>query len=151
MTEPRDRKTPNFGVRDGTELHYAIRELLPHRSFSIEIAFIEGAPVLKVRCRCDRALAWYTSDNTALPDSILAYWLADHDDDMFLTDEQQAAKYGAQIPRVVFGSGPGASSLLAQISAEFPEFAAGLPQPKQPPEGGRPLAYDPDQVLGERP
>lgn len=138
----------------GNELRDAIRQQLPHRSF--ELAYARGYGIngvhgpdvetdaLIVRCRCGRALRWPIAYES-LPMDILMYWLADHDDDMFLTPGERDARENEQMTRVVFGGGPGASSLLAQISAQFPDLVA------PPPDAGRPLLYDPDGAMGERP
>lgn len=140
----------------GNELRDAIRELLPCRTFEIAthsgygLSDVHGPragqDALIVRCRCGRVLRWPTAEGS-LPADILLYWLADHDDDMFLTPGELTAKQEEQMHRVTFGTGPGASSLHAQISAEFPDLAAGLPGPRPLPEGGRPLLHDPDGAL----
>jgi hypothetical protein len=122
----------DYDAPTGRELCDAIRELLPHDSF--ELAAVRGYGIngvhgpgvaedaLVVRCRCGRMLRWPAGAYDPLPMSVLAYWLADHDDDMFLTDEQQRVKHEATV------------------------------KPFAPvPDAGRPLLYDPDNTMRRRP
>lgn len=107
------------------DLHDTIRRLLPHRDFTISTRRIDTRTVVVAHCRCGRKLDMLDS----IDGSVLLWWLADHDDEMFLSPGELAAKQEEQLHRVTFGAGPGASSLRAQVSAQFPDLAAGLPRP----------------------
>lgn len=110
------------------ELRDAIRRLLPHRSFEIGYLNIDGSIGIVVRCPCGRTLPWPSWSQGALPSAILAYWLADHDDEMFLTPEQLRARETATIEKAD-----------PQVALDA---AARL---------GLPLVYDPDRVMGDKP
>lgn len=72
-----------------------IRDLLPHGTFDIRVRYEpSGATVLKVTCRCGCALDWAGS----LPGRLLFDWLANHRDEMFLTDAQLQETYQAKVP-----------------------------------------------------
>lgn len=71
-----------------------ICDLLPHGTFDVRVyQEPSGATVLKVICRCGRALDWAG----ALPGWLLFDWLANHRDEMFLTEEQLQATYQAKV------------------------------------------------------
>lgn len=73
------------------ELRDTVTRALPHGSFTIDTPTPEG--VFRVRCRCNRALKWVGP----LPSDILLYWLADHDDEMFIDHADREARYAAAI------------------------------------------------------
>lgn len=143
----------------GAELHDAIRQQLPHCGFDLTVVYGYGIPgvnsntrdgkdALVIRCRCGRRLDWPTGSHATLPMDILMYWLADHDDEMFLTEAERDAKYAQQIQRPITGpfgpfdpDGPflqPPDGLRAQLYRD-----ALIPTA----DGGRPLLYDPDNAL----
>ena len=75
------------------ELEAHIHEDLPHGSFKLTAQVLGATAVQFIVCRCDRSLPWIGN----LPSGILIRWLANHDDDSFLTAEQFAAKHSATI------------------------------------------------------
>ena len=74
-----------------------VHQALPHGPFSINPMPWDGPEVLCIMCRCGRTLRWVGN----LPSDILLYWLADHNDDIFLTREQLDRKYNEQLPEHV--------------------------------------------------
>lgn len=70
-----DHRTPT-----GAEL----RDLLRHPRFSISFRRLDTRIVIVVHCECGRKLDMLDS----LDGAILLYWLADHDDEMFLTPDE---------------------------------------------------------------
>lgn len=75
------------------DLHDTIRGLLPHRDFTISTRRLDTRTVVVAHCRCGRKLDMLDS----LDGSVLLWWLADHDDEMFLTPEQLHAKHNATL------------------------------------------------------
>lgn len=79
----------------------------------------DGPGVLRVLCRCDRALRWVGE----LPSDVLAWWLADHDDDMFLTPEQLDRKHNEQLDPYRIVTGPLSPFLLPPPGLRAPQDA----------------------------
>lgn len=77
------------------ELEASWRETLPHRRFKLRVDTIADVPVLAVVCACGRAHPFLHG----LDSGTLARWLADHDDEMFLTDDQVRSLHEARIDR----------------------------------------------------
>jgi hypothetical protein len=129
MADPRllgaPAPTPN-------EVAEALTRALPHGGFRIDPMPQDGPEVLRVLCRCDRALRWVGE----LPSSILFYWLADHDDDMFLTPEQRERRYSEQLPPLVAST---LDALGTQLLSDFAGPMTGLLGPLGiKPEDARP-------------
>lgn len=98
-------RTPS--VRD------AVTQTLPHGRFDISPMPDHGPEVLRVRCFCGRALRWVGQ----LPSDLLLAWLADHDDEIFLTQAQLDERAGARLDP---------SSLAATPSLFSPGIVAGM-------------------------
>jgi hypothetical protein len=75
------------------ELAAAIHDALPHGPFETSAQARDGKIYQIIGCGCGRTLQWLGG----LPSDILFRWLADHDDDWFLTAEQLAAKHGTTV------------------------------------------------------
>jgi hypothetical protein len=126
--------TDEYRAPTAAELRDTLHALLPHRSFELAaVRGLVGDAALMVRCSCGRVLRWPDGSNNALPMDILLTWLADHDDEIFLTPEQLGAKHNATIP-------PMPVPLTEEYVAKYANRL---------PDGGRPLVYDPNQVLGD--
>jgi hypothetical protein len=81
------------------ELIEAARDALPHGKFRIRPGVILGTPFLTAVCRCGRAHPFLGD----LGDDLLIRWLADHDDEAFLTAEQQRARDEATVAMLPTG------------------------------------------------
>lgn len=90
-----------------------IRDLLPHGDFTISFRRLETRIVIVAHCYCGRKLDMLDS----LPSELLLLWLADHDHDAFLTEEQRRAKYEAVLA-------PVASARMAEVLDAYE-----IPQP----------------------
>lgn len=74
---------------------------LPHGPFTVEPFTLREAPdipLLRVVCRCGRALPW----TRPLDGALMLEWLLDHDADVFLTDEQRAARDSATLDQALW-------------------------------------------------
>lgn len=87
------------------ELNDTLTHLLPHRRFEIGAILVEGHPALIVRCYCGRTLPW-AAWASMLPMHVLVAWLADHDDERFLTDEQKLLRVEQKKASAMFPFGP---------------------------------------------
>lgn len=75
------------------EILEALRDLLPHGSFKLKTGMLMATPFLTAVCPCGRAHPFLHG----MDDDALVRWLVDHDDDMFLTAEQRAARDEATV------------------------------------------------------
>ncbi len=130
-----------------------LRDLLPHGGFSIDTRRLDTRTVVVVHCHCGRRLDMLDS----LPSTILFYWLADHDDEMFLMPDEIKAKHEATIAPLTgmempFHHRPQAQMIVMDWTPTDPEPVEKTFTPFPAlPEGGRPLLHDPDSAMGERP
>jgi hypothetical protein len=76
-----------------TDIAETWRETLPHRSFKLRIDDYAGVSVIAVECACGRAWPFLGS----LDSRTLARWLADHDEEIFLTAEEIRTMHEAKI------------------------------------------------------
>jgi hypothetical protein len=65
-----------------------LRRALPHGKFKLRTDIYAGVPTVAVVCPCGRAQPF----PHGLDDDLLIRWLADHDDDQFLTPEQRHSR-----------------------------------------------------------
>lgn len=121
-----DRQSLPEDIATPAALRDAVTRALPHGVFSISAipstdpAAAVRPGVLRIECRCGRALRWVGT----LPSDILIWWLADHDDDMFLTPAERERKYGERLDRGPFTLSPGLPSWMSPLQPRRPEDPA---------------------------
>lgn len=97
----------DYPAQSGADLYDIVRQALPHGGFDLA-AVMRGQGVreanpatynsrdaLVILCRCGRRLEWPAGETLRM--DILIYWLADHDDEMFLAPDEIEFRHSATL------------------------------------------------------